>query len=152
MWLLCVKFLLKPRNSHVASCLCFVQQFVRDVIFVFLIPSSNVGTCWHIFQAVNSPVCMETLCNPPSKPFCRSVLITIEIVIDLPYLGSHKVSLTCLALLERQTQLVLQAKVLGAFDVQLAPCVLCCSHDGWSKFWVTHLLPTHPTCSSVGGD
>lgn len=53
---------------------------------------------------------------------------------SLPHSSGHKVSLTTPALLERQTQLVLQHKVLG------------CSvgiHDGWRKFRV-HIYSNTP--------
>lgn len=69
--LLCVKYSLnlliwnssRKQSSCIMPLLCAVVCMY--MMFVFLMPSSKDGTCWHILQAINSPVCMEI---PHSAP------------------------------------------------------------------------------------
>lgn len=104
--LLCVKYFLNlliinsTENSPVASCLSFVQQYVCTWYLCFLLrlsKTARVGTFFR--QSTAQFVWKYSTLQPPSKPFYRSILITIDIVIDQPYLGPVAIRSHLLALL-----------------------------------------------------
>lgn len=133
-------------SRRVASCL----RCVQCVIFGYLLQkTTRAGTFSGRSTALF--VWKYPILHPPllgSKPAHRSILLTIEIEIDLPYLGpvairSHLPSLPywkgkhswCY-----RTKCSLLGCSVGAMCLVLPP------HDGWSKFWVhiysstSHLL------------
>lgn len=126
--------------SQFESHLCCVQT---NLLFTS-VPSSNVDAWWHIHQAISSPVCMEIPHSAPPppyfKPAYRSIPTTIEIVIDLPQPGPVAIRshLRSMPLLERQTQLALPAKVLGAvmFAWRHVSCIV-------SLWWMEQIVGTH---------
>lgn len=127
------------------------------MIFLFLIPTSKDTTCWHVLQAISSPVCMEIPCSAPplivSKPAHWSILTTIGIVIDLPYLDPVAIRSHLLSLPYRKgkhswcyrPKCSVPGCSVGALCLISPPMM-----DGASSGYT--FTPAHPTCSSVGGD
>lgn len=96
-------------------------------------------------------------CPLSAPPLCSKACLQVDPYNNrdcdwsaLPRPSSHKVSLTSPALLERQTQLVLLAKVLGAwmFSWRHVSCVAPMMDGANCGYTFT---PTHPTCSSIDG-
>lgn len=151
-----VKFNLLIMNPCWKKSCCIMPLLCALVCIYYL-------SFWYLFQrwrgmcCHNQQPCSYGITHPAppliiSKPAHRSILITIQIVIDLTYLAPvAKRSQTILALLETQTQLVLQAKVLAAwmFRWRHVSCVVPMMDGANSGYTFT---PAHPTCSSVGGD
>ena len=152
--LMCVKYDLNPFDSEfTSSCIMSPLCEVCDI----WMPSSKETTRAGTFSGRSTALfCMEMpRAAPPllgSKPAHRSILTTIEIEIDLRYLGpvairSHLLSLPywkgkhswCY-----RTKCSLLGCSVGAVCLVLPPMM-----DGVNSGYP--FTPAHPTCSSVGG-
>lgn len=135
VWGLDCKFRLEAVELHHVSTVytrevCIYMMFVFKRWRVLAHLSSNQQPSLY----GNNPVCPHTHTHTGYKPAYNNRNCDWSV---LPQSSSHKVPLTIWALLERQTQLVLQAKRVpsaGMFSWRCASCIVL--HDGWSKFWV----------------
>lgn len=128
-----------------------IMSLLRAVVCVFLQKTTGVGTSFR--QSTGLFVWKFTPLNPVffvSKPAHRSILITIQIVIDLPYLGPGAIRSHLLSLpyWKGKHSWCCRPKCLA---LGCSVGAMCLVHDGWMNSGYT-FTPTHPTCSPVGGD
>lgn len=128
-----------------------IMSPLRAVVCVLLQKTTGVGTSFR--QSTGLFVWKCTPLHPVffvSKPAHRSILLTIQIVIDLPYLGPGAIRSHLLPLpyWKGKHSWCCRPKCLA---LGCSVGAMCLVHDGWMNSGYT-FTPTHPTCSPVGGD